>query len=286
MPLIWTDSDWSVAMATGQKRWLQPFSEVNSKFIFEQDYTQESASWTPGAMGLPYVGDASFFLVAESTPADLGGGLYRFTRTYSQLPASRILYESFAFTFPGFASGTLYALITIPSHTATNDSTGTTFTTATSSGYAVGDTVRVRYNAFDAFGNQTTRNLIRTIAAVSGTSMTVNLINDSYNAQPLYFMTVQKVDLGRNPITEVVASELRYDYFVGVEPRSILLFNKDIIIGDDGVQTDTYSDTTSPQTADYKALVADSEWIIAEDSILRNWKGPIVERVTRYVKAK
>lgn len=286
MANIWEDGNWSVAAVTGQRRWIQPFPDVNAKFVFEQDYTQTAASWTPGALGSSLTGDASYILVAESTPQDLTGGKFRFARTYSQVPASRILYESFAFTFPGFETGTLYALINIPGNTATNDADGTTFTTASAHGYSVGDTVRVNYNAFDQYGNQITRHLIRTVVAASGSSLTVTLINDSNNAQPLYFMTVQKIDLGRAPRTETVASEIRCDYFYGTEPRDILLFAKDIIIDGDGMQTDTYSDTTSPQVSEYKALVAGQEWIVAEDSVLRNWKGPIVERVTRYVKAK
>lgn len=294
MANIHEDSDWSVAQATGQKRWLKPFPESNANIIFEQDYTQSEAGRLADDTQLGSVNpdDATFYLVAETTPTDLGGGMIRFTRTWSQIPPARTDFESFAFTFPGMSTGVAHPLVAVSGNTATTTGGVTTITTTASHSISVGDSVRIHYNAFDSV-QQYSRYIIRTaLTGTTGSTLKVSQITDTFNAQPFYFFTVQKVELGRDPLTETVASKMTYDYFLpGVSSGvasdyDIQLVVKDIIIDGDGLQTDTYTDATTPAISDYREKIADGEWIVAEDSVLRRWRGPILERVTRYVKAK
>jgi hypothetical protein len=294
MANVYEDSDWSVAQATGQKRWLKPFPESNDNLIFEQDYTQSEAGRLADLtqMGSVHPDDATFYLVAESTPSDMGGGMVRFTRTYSKLPPGRTDFESFAFTFPGMATGVSHPLVAVSGNTATTTDGVTTITTTSAHSIAVGDSVRIHYNAFDQV-QQYSRYIIRTaLTGTTGSTLKVDQITDTFNAQPLYFFTVQKVELGRDPITETVASKLTYDYFLAgvsagvASDYDIQLIVKDVIIDGDGLLTDTYTDATTPAIADYRQKIADGEWIVAEDSVIRRWRGPILERVTRYVKAK
>ncbi len=294
MANVYEDSDWSVAKETGVKRWLRPFPEVNTNFIFEQDYTQRLADFLTEAVsiGSEHPTSGGFYLVEESTPSDMGGGMVRFTRTWSQIPAARTDFESFAFTFPGLAAGVLYEVKEVSGNTGTTSGGTTTLTTTASHGIAVGDTVRIRYNAFDSV-QQYTRTTIRTaLTGTTGSTLVVDQIVDTFDAQPLYYFWVQQIEIGRDPITETVASQLTYDYFLpGVSPgvnsfNDITLVVKEVILDGDGLQTDTYTDETSPSITDYRAIVAAGESIVAEDSVVRRWRGPIVERVTRYVKAK
>jgi len=292
MSNVYEDSDWSVAAATGGKRWLRPFPETNANFIFEQDYLQSLASFLTAAVALGtfHPTDPGFYLIEESTPTDLGGGMVRFTRTYSQIPAARKMYESFAFTFPGMETGTFYTANTVTGNTATTAGGQTTMSISGGAAIATGDSVRIHYNAFDSV-QQYSRYVIRTAISGGGT-LVVPQIVDTLDSAPLYFFTAQKIELGREPRTETVSSILTYDYFLpgvssGVDyVTDIGLVVKDIIIDSDGVQTDTYTDATSPAISDYREQVSNGDLLVAEDSVVRIWRGPILERVTRYVKAK
>ncbi len=111
------------------------------------------------------------------------------------------------------------------------------------------------------------------------------------------------VDPGRVPRAAVVSSKLRHEFFlVGVHGAFVsaslvpLLQAKRYIYGDtfgaygggdvpDRVLWDS-GNYTSPTTTEYKALITAGTDIVAEDSILRRWKGNIYERTTRYVKAQ
>lgn len=292
MANVFEDSDWSEAQPTGAKRWLRPFPELNTNFIYEQDYTQRLSDFLDDevSIGSAHPDDPTFFMVEESTPQNLGGGMVRFTRTYSQIPPARKEYESFAFTFPGMETGTLYTPNTVTGNSATTSNGQTTMTISGGSTISAGDSVRIHYNAFDSV-QQYSRYVIRT-AISGGSTLVVPQIVDTLNSQPLYFFTATKIELGREPRTETVSSILTYEYFLpgvssGVDyVTDIPLFVKDIIIDSDGLQTDTYTDATSPAISSYRAKIADGEQLVAEDSVIRRWKGPILERVTRYVTAK
>jgi hypothetical protein len=244
MANIHEDSDWDVAEPTGQPRWIQPFPESNEKIVFEQDYTQRAETWleSPVPLGTANADDPTFYLVSEGTPQDLGGGMYKFTRTWAQIPAARTDYESFAFTFPGIATGVSYTANTVTGNTATTSAGVTTMTISGGSAIAVGDSVRIRYNAFTET-EQFTRTIIRTaLTGTGGGTLKVAQIVDTAQAQPLYYFTAQKIELGRDPITETVASILTYDYFMlgvsaGINSFSdIPLVVKSIIIDGDGLQ--------------------------------------------------
>jgi hypothetical protein len=292
MATIHEDSDWSVAQKTGQRRWLRPFEESNAQIIFEQDYTQSAASWVAANVNLGIANPdyPSFYLVAESTPVDMGGGMYRFTRTWSQIPAARTEFESFAFTFPGMEVGVLYAVNAVTGNTGVNANGTTTLQISGGGAIAAGDSVRIKYNAIDNV-QQFTAHVIRT-AISGGSTLVVDQIVDTRAVQPLYYFWAQKIELGREPRTETVASTLTYEYFLpgvsaGVSSvADISIVVKDIIIDGEGLQTDTYSETTTPSLSDYREVIADGALIVAEDSIVRRWKGPIFQKVTRYVKAK
>lgn len=294
MALIYEDSDWSVAQPTGSKRWLRPFPEVNVNFIYEQDYTQSLEGFLSDGIQIGSVNedDETFYLVEETTPQSIMGGMVRFTRTWSRIPASRTDYESFAFTFPGIEAGAVYTPNSVSGNTGSTSAGVTTLSISGGDTISYGDSCRITYNAFDNV-QQYTRRVIRTaLVGTTGGTLKVDQIVDSLDAQPLYFFEAVKIELGREPITETVASLLTYDYFLpGVSPgitsfQDISLYIKDIIIDSDGLQTDTYSDTTTPSTAIYRSNLSVGDMIVAEDSVIRRWKGPILERVTRYVRPK
>lgn len=294
MANVYEDGTWAVASKTGQRRWLKPFPESNANIIFEQDYFQSEAGRIADnvLMGSANADDGSFYLVAESTPIDLGGGMIRFTRTWSQIPPARTDFESFAYTFPGMSAGVVHPLVAVSGNTASTSGGVTTITTTGAHSISVGDSVRIHYNAFDSV-QQYSRYIIRTaLTGTTGSTLKVDQITDTFNAQPFYFFTVQLVELGRDPITETVSSKLTFDYFLagvssGVDSDyDIQIIVKPVIIDNEGLQTDTYSDTTSPSLADFRQQIADGEYVVAEDSVVRRWRGPILERVTRYVKLK
>jgi len=298
MALTHTDGDFTTPQVAGPRRWFVPFRD-NKRWYFEQDYMVNWADFETSPLSTLYVPTTSgsgqdltlaYYLVRESSPSELGGGLCQFTRTFAAVPSPREEHESYAYTFPGLETGSLGPLKYI-SGTPTSASSVTTITTTTSHGISVGDQVIIRFTVQLAGGQQFGAQILRTaLTGTTGTTLKVDII---VSQNPVVqWISAQSADIGRSAYTEEVSSTLIYEYFlIGISPKiktadDIEIYNTPIIVDSDGTRTDTYTSTTAPTKAEYLVDVKTGANIVATDSVIRPWMGNIYERVTRYVRAK
>lgn len=290
MSAIYTDGDFTVAEITGARRWSDPLNRGEAT-TFDEDYIQALTSWRALPLDTLHPDPTPFdyaVLVGESPLQDLGGGIVKWTRTYSLIPLSYVRHEAFAYTFPGLATDALYPVRAI---SAVTYGTGTTLiTTTVSHGISTNDLLFVNYTAQMASGDQIGRTVLRKATSASGSSITVPIIVDPLTI--VQWNRVQKTDLARDPITRTVNSRVQYDYFLagwspGVATEAdIAIIQPAFVVDENGKQTNTYAATSAPTKTEYLADVKAGNWIVAEASTTSYWKGNIIERRTRYVKAE
>lgn len=281
------DGDYSTPIPVGPARPVKPFPD-NVVYIWEQDYHVALADFEAEELDTPYSEDSLFYLVEETQPVHIGGGIGLFTRRYAKIPSNRSEYESFAAQLPGLAPGGInIGINTLP--TVTNASSQSTITTEVAHGFVMGDFVFVWYTALVDGIFQVTRQIYREVLSVpSSTTFKVKQIVDT---DPYVFLAV-KASPGRLPVTRVVPSKIVYEYFlpgvsVGIDtPDDIEPFTKTIIVDGSGRDTDTYGYDTVPTQQDYLDLIDENEFVVAEDSTVRRWLGNIHERATRYIRAQ
>ena len=287
MSIIYSDGDYTVPVANGSKRWFAPFPD-NALIAFEQDYMQLLANWDESSATLdtPHPDLTTYYRIESSRLEPLGGGMVKWTETFSRIPDARIEFESYAYTFAGLETGSLGPLrfISSASYAAV-----TTINTTVAHGISAGDMVIVRYTNQLPNGDQIGRNVLREALTGSGSTLTVSLILDT---NIVAWISVQKADIGRDPYTESVNSWLNYDYFLPGVSATVAtagdipeLFPV-VIVDGDGKRTTTYTSTTAPTKASYLEHVKAGTLLIAEGSSIRRWRGNIYERVARYVRAR
>ena len=97
-----TDGTFTSAAIHGAARYSCPIEGDSATTQFEQDYMITFANYSPLAIGTVHGTATSHYLVRESALEDMGGGIAKFTRTYSKVPADRSEYETYAYNFIGF----------------------------------------------------------------------------------------------------------------------------------------------------------------------------------------
>jgi hypothetical protein len=264
------------------------FPGDQQSLILRQSFWIEQKSFARTPLDTPHPDRPGFYLVEETEPRHIGGGILEWERVWANIPASREVGESYAFTVPGIETLGEFAALGVSS--ATSGGGVTTITTALAHGFAPDDGVIIRYFVTDQAGRQHLRQLFR-LALVGTTGSTLKVeqvidIGSIYWAGATVFPPP-----GRQPFTVVVPSVIQFDYFLpGVStgissPKDIPIFQAFEIIGSDGNRTESLSDTSSPTVGEYREMVANQDQIVAEASMSRRWMGNIHERATRYVTA-
>ncbi|MBS33967.1 MAG: hypothetical protein CMO68_06120 [Verrucomicrobiales bacterium] len=96
-------TNWQTASEiTSSPRVIYPIYQNTSAIIYERDMVQNEANWTPLALDTADATHSSAFLVEETTPQQIGGGLVRWTRRFATVPNNWHDYEERVFTFPGY----------------------------------------------------------------------------------------------------------------------------------------------------------------------------------------
>lgn len=279
---------YAVAREQGPKSYVYWPPEINDKdsFFFTQRYVQTLADFVPLLLDTPHDTISGVYLVEESEPRDIGGGCVEFVRTWATIPKSWRRYESYGWTVPGLDSlDTPYAIRAVTGQSTTGGTD--TVTTAASVGGSTGDFVTIVYNVFYPDGSQTSRRVLRTITAGGTTSTSFTAVVDISAPQ---YVNIQRVDVGREPLTEVVGSIVMLDYFLpGVTPNcttpdDIPRLEPDTIIDNTGQVVQSYAVTSTPTRADWLAKIG--TLVIVEASNVVRWRGNIYERGTRYCIAK
>lgn len=280
----------SRATPVSVRRFSAPFSGDKEMYVHEQDFVIAAKKFRPLELGSPDSPDhPSSYLVEESPLTDAGGGLVKWTRTYSRIPGRRFDGESYAWTMPGIAVEAVYNQTGIDNAQTYNIPGGLTrIVTTGSHGLVPGHLVEI--HLWEKVGDvQKQFTLGRSVVAkLSDNTFTVAAIA----ADSPYYLSVQRTDYGRNPVTRQVHSILQYDYFAPGLPgqpktfQEIPILQPTYIRDASGKETDTYALDTIPTKASYLADVAAKSIIIVEPSTVRYWRGRIAERVTRFVAAQ
>lgn len=290
MSANYIDGVTTIARVDGPKRYLAPIENVRANLdVFQQDYLQIKSAFSPRALGSSDSANPGYYLVAETAPTEIGGGIIKWTRTYSKIPALHYRYESYGWLVPGIGSEAVYADVSIASYTG---GAPATLVTSTSSTATVGDTVSVSYTFTDtttgtSYGRRTRRTCL---TGTSGTTLKVDNIWEPGGT--ITFNTLRKVEPGRNPETVEVQSLVALDYWLpGVSagittPMDIPVIDAYEIYDGDGRKTNTFESDSDPSVSDWRTSVANREIIVAVASIVRPWLGPIYQRATRYVVAQ
>lgn len=102
MPLK-TDGDFAVASAAGPAKKSFPIPRDITHYIIEQDFMQAFDDFAPLALNTEHPDDEDAFLVEETPLQDMGGGVARWTRRYSTIPAVRDEPVNLSYNFIGYA---------------------------------------------------------------------------------------------------------------------------------------------------------------------------------------
>ena len=85
---------------TPRKRF--PFRQDLSAILYEEDYVQRAEFFEPLPLDSPHPSIEDAWLVAESDPTTRSDGLFRWTRTFATIPATRTEWEMTTFNFPAY----------------------------------------------------------------------------------------------------------------------------------------------------------------------------------------
>jgi len=288
MSTFFEDGDFTEPVTCSLLRKSAPFADVNSFYIAEQDFMQFAVDFAPLALGTAHPVATSYKLVSESPLQDIGNGLVRWTRRYAETPDDRFLYEGFAHTFPGLTPGGIYTPKTLNPVGSLSGGVHTIESVA-AHGYTAGDFVVIRCaNPFLVDGNPFMSAFFPAYREVLNVGDSTHFDVDQIpGTDPTFIYAVQASD-GRDPLTKSVMSKMVFEYSecaneAAVEALTIL--TPYTIIDGTGKQTDSLGFGSTPSQEDYIDDVVGT-WIVAENSIVRQWEGLIHERATRYVRAE
>jgi hypothetical protein len=245
------NGDFTYAVPVGLPVFKSPLPNVSTQWELEQDFVQKLTSFSPLLFNTAHPLYPSYVLVAESPQRDLTGGLVRWTRTYSQVPATYSEPEAFIYSFIGFY-GSYGPSVTIPSGRDR---------------FPVKVESRLQHDFFlvGSGGSYASGNAIPIIQAqkyrisVSGYTwwMDIDWLSD---APPFNFATIPS----------------RTDYTTLISNAISLGWNSGVI---------TYS-WGSPGSVASGSSGTNPGQICAEDSYIVRYKGNIFRRTTRFILAQ
>ncbi|NBR87383.1 MAG: hypothetical protein EBT61_18085 [Verrucomicrobia bacterium] len=266
------NSNATTATVNGPPVWERPFPDLTAELVLRQNYIQKASTFTPTALDTAHPDFPDMYLVDEGPREDIGG-FYKWQRTYARIPPARTVMEGYAWYVPGIGTGAVYAAQSISS---TSNSAGvTTITAASSPTISVGDQCSVRYNFTDSTtGTVYGRQVLRTaLTGTSGTTVKVALISEA----------VESLE---------VASQLQLDYWLpGASTGVTTAFDIPLIrcleiYDGTGTKVQSFTSSTTPTLAEWRAHVAAKDKICVVSSVLTRWMGNIYQRATRYCIAQ
>ena len=102
MAAFMTDGDFTTAVAVGKPRVSFPIPGDAATTIIEQDYMILFANFAALALDTAHGTFTTSYLIEETPLIDLGGGVARWTRIYSKIPANRTEYSTYAYNYIGY----------------------------------------------------------------------------------------------------------------------------------------------------------------------------------------
>lgn len=265
----WLDGDYTVATPVSLPVFSSPIPATTAEYVFTQDFIQLRNNFAPLTLNTRHFDPKynDYFLVSESPRTDQGGGVVRWTRTYSQVPDTYDEFESYVLNTIGFAAG--------------GDANSPNSPGRNRESYAVPSRLRYEFFITDHTGRVTNPPdgrvyrspgsilLLQPLSywlvdqqfpARNPTPWTVDVIEDS---PPFNQPTSPRLTSYRTWINNALAEGFDGDTINGFDPE-----------GDNPSTTDTWHSLNSP-----------SQFPV-EQSSLKRWQGNIWVRITRTVLAR
>lgn len=83
-----TDGTWSSPQVDGPPRYFAPFQHVSTLYVVDQDYSSNVSGFTATALNTTFDLDATYYLVEEGQPQNIGAAARKWTRRYAKVPDS------------------------------------------------------------------------------------------------------------------------------------------------------------------------------------------------------
>jgi hypothetical protein len=246
------------------------------------------------AVGTPDREYPNAYFLYHSDP-DVDGDICTYERTYHSTPVVRgknttsgYLEETYVWTIPGIDDSLGFRIKYDVSSVSYATTTVTLNCSATVTDIDPNDYITVEYKSTNPSTGNSYYSQYNTIAsAVVGAAVTCGKSNDT---GVITYLTVRRSDLARKPFQETVCSYVQKEYFnVGKDVKSIDDVPRSLawrVYDASGYITDTVTANSSPNLTQYRALIDAGTLIVAEATVIKPWKGPILEATTRFVRAQ
>jgi hypothetical protein len=258
------------------------------------DDTMSSAA-AAGVIALPFPVDAAAYFVGDFNHSPMDGGLLEFERVFANIPQqSTDPSGSEIFTFPGLpsTSGTSSS-ITISSMSYSSNVVTMNLTAA--HGMSSGDNFRYYFRGLYVYYGRTYSNYYygngtcSTGTAGSTIKMFYTLPNNfSFSSWGRIYPGSSR---GRKQVSRRASTQLEYDYFLpGITPgittsQQITLPQRfEAYRYTEGNTVATLNSGTVPTAYEYNGIV-DSDGFLVLDSSVERWKGNILRRVVKSIRA-
>ena len=309
MSIPYTSGDFTSARANGNS-WVEyPFIEYgdNTTKVYhlvcevnEVDYapialdtTMASAS-NADVISLPFTADAAAYHVGDFGKAKIDGGLTRFDRQFANIPQSTVdPAGSEIFTFPGLPSAAgVGSSITISS--ASVSSGVVTLNLASAHGMSSGDNFTFYVYGYTTINGRNYYNLYRgSSVCITGTTgstiKTYTYLPSGFTFTSGYIWPF--ASRGRNQVSRKSSTQFEYDYFLpGVSAgittsQEIALPQRfEAYYYTEGNTVNSLNSITTPTNIEYNEIV-DSDGFLVLDSGIERWKGNIIQRTVKSIRA-
>lgn len=309
MSIPYTSGDFTSARANGESSIEYPFIELgdNTTKVYhlvcevnEADYapialdtTMASAS-NADVIELPFTADAAAYHVGDFNKTKIDGGLTRFDRQFANIPQSTVdPAGSEIFTFPGLPSTAgVGSKITISS--ASVSSGVVTLNLASAHGMSSGDNFVYYIGGYVTINGRNYYNFYK-FNPVCITGTTGSTIK-TYTYLPSGFTSISGyvypfASRGRKQVSRKSSTQFEYDYFLpGVSAgittsQEIALPQRfDAYYYAEGNTVQRLTSITTPTNIEYNEIV-DSEGFLVLDSGIDRWRGNIVRRTVKSIRA-
>lgn len=309
MSLPYTSGDFTKPRA-GTESWVEyPFIEKgdNTTKVYHLVCVVNEADYAPIALDvtmanatnaevidLPFTADANAYFVGDYNKTKIEGGLVRFDRQFANIPLPTIdPAGSEIFTFPGlpYTAGT-GTLITINSVSSSNNVL--TFNLASAHGMVNGDNFRYYFRGtITAYGATYSNFYYGNGVCLTGTTgSTIKIRTYIPSDFTFTFGAIYPfASRGRKQVSRKSSTQFEYDYFLpgistGItKAQDISLPQRfEAYRYSEGNTVETLSTVTTPTANEYNAIVDDDGFLVLDSGIDR-WKGNIIRRIAKSIRA-
>lgn len=282
----WDVPSWTVVLGTGTP------VLTTSKMIPDLDATLTINNALVQGFPTNFHDSTAYFIGDYNHSVD--GDMITFDRQFANIPSSSTINSGTEiYSFPGLPSVAGSASnININSISVSNNQT--TFTLASAHGMSVGDYAFLNYKVTRTIGTTTYTSYYYSFAqAITGTTGSTFVAKGGIEGQVLVGTGTFKPNAtkGRKQVSRTSPTEIVRDYFLpGVsagitEPQDITLDDPFVAYRySEGNEVKTLSSTTTPTADEYRDIVATDGYLTRSVDV-KKWKGNILVRETKQIRA-